>query len=99
MGIDEYKFIDITENPPELPLLTKIYQQTGEDIRKFFNTSGAEYKTLNMKDKIPRMSEKDILIALSENGKLLKRPLITDGVHSTVGYTEETFVATWKKYS
>lgn len=95
----EYDFVDITENPPPLAKLKKMYKQSGEEIKKFFNTSGAEYKNLNMKEKIPQMSEAELLAELASNGRLIKRPLITDGEISTVGYQEEKFISAWGKYS
>lgn len=91
----EYQFIDITENPPSATALKKIIKQTGADIKKFFNTSGVQYRELKIKDKLPSLSEKDIIQMLAENGRLIKRPIVTDGEKSTVGFKEEEFTSTW----
>ena len=92
----EYKFIDITEKPPARTTLAKIIKQSGEPIKKFFNTSGEAYKSQNMKEKIPTMTNAQITEALAANGRLIKRPIVTDGQQSTVGFSEETFKKTWK---
>ncbi|HPB82566.1 MAG TPA: arsenate reductase family protein [Spirochaetota bacterium] len=94
-GVD-YTFIDITEKPPAKAALKKMIQQSGEPATKFFNTSGVEYKSQNLKDKLKDMSEKDMIELLASNGKLIKRPLVTDGAASTVGFKEEVFLKTWK---
>jgi arsenate reductase len=95
MGRD-YEFIDITEAPPAQGDLRKIIKQSGAELKKFFNTSGVQYKELNMKDKIPGLSEAQVLALLSGNGRLLKRPLVTDGSRATVGFDEKIFTKTWK---
>ena len=91
-----YAFIDITEEPPSATELNKIIQQSGAELRKFFNTSGVQYKELKIKDKVGTMTHAQIVALLAGNGRLLKRPLVTDGKHSTVGFVEETFLQTWK---
>ena len=91
----EYQFIDITEIPPSAAALKKIIKQSNVDIKKFFNTSGVQYRELNIKDKLPTLSDKDIIQMLAENGRLIKRPIVTDGEKSTVGYKEEEFTNTW----
>lgn len=92
----EYKFIDITENPPSRSALAKMIKQSGEPLKKFFNTSGEAYKSQNMKEKIKTMKNSEMVDTLAANGRLIKRPLITDGVQTTVGFSEETFQKTWK---
>lgn len=92
----EYAFIDVTEKPPAKAALKKIIQQSGEPVKKCFNTCGAEYKAMNLKETLKEMSEKDMIELLASNGKLIKRPLVTDGEASTVGFKEEVFTKTWK---
>jgi arsenate reductase len=92
----EYAFVDITENPPSRAALKKIVDQSGAELKKFFNTSGVQYKELNIKDKVPGMGEAEILAMLAGNGRLLKRPLVTDGAKSTVGFDEAAFGKAWK---
>ena len=92
----EYEFIDITLEPPAKGEIAKIKEQSGVDIKKCFNTSGLVYKSENYKDKLKTMNEPQMLDALAANGKLIKRPMITDGKKSSVGFKEEDFLATWK---
>jgi len=91
-----YTFIDITENPPAEPSMKKIVKQSGEEIKKFFNTSGQAYKEPGMKEKIKTMNEAEIIKLFCSNGKIIKRPVVTDGEKATVGFNEEIFVRTWK---
>ena len=90
-----YNFIDITTAPPTQEELEQIIAQSGEPIKKFFNTSGQEYRAQNLKAKLPLMAEEDMLPLLASSGRLIKRPIVTNGKMSTVGYKEENFIATW----
>jgi arsenate reductase len=92
----EYSFVDITEAPPSRAALEKIVRQSGAELKRFFNTSGVQYKELGIKDKAPKMSDAQILEMLAGNGRLLKRPLVTDGSKSTVGFDEAAFAQAWK---
>jgi arsenate reductase len=92
----EYAFVDITENPPTRSALKKIVDQSGAELKKFFNTSGVQYKELKIKDKVPKLDEAGVLDLLAGNGRLIKRPLVTDGSKSTVGFDEATFARAWK---
>ncbi|WP_455211633.1 arsenate reductase family protein [Kaarinaea lacus] len=91
----EYTFIDITEAPPSASALKKMAAQADIDLKKMFNTSGVQYRELNIKEKLPVMNEKEILDLLASNGRLIKRPLVTDGTHCTVGFKEESFKEVW----
>jgi arsenate reductase len=91
-----YEFVDITEAPPSQAALKQIIKQSGAELRKFFNTSGVQYKELKIKDKVGGMNESQIVTLLAGNGRLLKRPLVTDGSRSTVGFDEARFSQTWK---
>jgi arsenate reductase len=91
----EYEFIDITEAPPDAAALKRIVRQSGAELKKFFNTSGVQYKELKIKDKAAGMGEAEILALLAGNGRLIKRPLVTDGARSTVGFDEAVFAKTW----
>lgn len=94
MGVD-FTFIDITQNPPSKTALKKIISQSGEELKKFYNTSGKKYKELNIKDKKASMTEAQQIDLLASDGYLLKRPLISDGTRSTVGYKEDAFKEVW----
>ncbi|MCL4167072.1 UNVERIFIED_CONTAM: hypothetical protein GTU68_026186 [Idotea baltica] len=59
------------------------------DIRKLFNTSGVQYRELNMKEKLPNMTAKQAIDLLADNGKLVKRPfLLNDSKQGIVGFKE-----------
>jgi arsenate reductase-like glutaredoxin family protein len=58
-------------------------------LRKLFNTSGVQYRELNMKDRMPTISDKEAIALLSENGKLIKRPFLLNGNgRGIVGFKE-----------
>ena len=65
---------------PTLEELTTWWKASGLPLKKFFNTSGLQYKALNLKDKLPAMSEEEQLALLATDGMLVKRPiLVGDG--------------------
>ena len=71
-----YDLRDIKLNNPTAEELTAWYQKSGLPLKKFFNTSGLQYKTLGLKDKLTEMSEADQLALLATDGMLVKRPLL-----------------------
>lgn len=94
LGVD-YQYVDITENPPSISRLKTIAKAAGIAPKKMFNTSGVHYREQGFKDKLLSMDAKEIYQALADNGRLIKRPIITDGQRATVGYKEELFLNTW----
>ena len=68
--------------------LQKWYAQSGLDIKRFFNTSGQLYKSMQLKDKLPDMSTEEKLRLLSTDGMLVKRPILIDGDTVLVGFKE-----------
>jgi arsenate reductase len=90
-----YEFVDITQSPPSLEDLKRIVEQSGKDLGKFYNTSGKKYKELNMKEQRKTLSSSEQMELLAGDGYLLKRPLVSDGTRSTVGYKLEDFDAVW----
>lgn len=93
-GID-YEYIDITENPPAAEELAAIVERASVPLNKLFNTSGVQYRELKIKDQLPGLSDQAILVLLAGNGRLIKRPLITDGKRATVGFNAQQFAAVW----
>jgi arsenate reductase len=91
----EFEFIDITLNPPSRDELETIINLSQKPIKKFFNTSGVAYREQKMKDKIKSMSESDMIETLAGNGKLIKRPIVTDGDRATVAFIESEFDEIW----
>lgn len=73
--IDYEKRHIVDENPTEEELRLWI-KQSGREIKSFFNTSGNLYKELNLKEKLPNMSDDDKIKLLATNGMLVKRPLV-----------------------
>ena len=71
-----YDLRDIKLDNPTVEELTAWYQKSGLPLKKFFNTSGLQYKALGLKDKLPTMSEAEQLALLATDGMLVKRPLL-----------------------
>ncbi|GAE85304.1 arsenate reductase family protein [Bacteroides reticulotermitis] len=76
----------IVDENPTVEELKAWIPRSGLPIRKFFNTSGVVYKELNLKDKLPTMSEEEQIALLATNGKLVKRPLIVAEDFVLVGF-------------
>ncbi|TBL71430.1 arsenate reductase family protein [Paenibacillus thalictri] len=93
-GID-VETVPIFEQPPSKEELKQLVSRSGLDLRKWFNTSGEVYKEMGLKDKLAAMSEDEQLELLSGNGRLIKRPVVTDGAKVTVGFKEEQFEQVW----
>ena len=90
-----YEYIDITENPPAAEELAAIVERASVPLNKLFNTSGVQYRELKIKDQLPELSDQAIFVLLAGNGRLIKRPLITDGKRATVGFNAQQFAAVW----
>ena len=86
--------IDITTSPPSAAILTAA-MDCGIKARALLNTSGQQYRLLNMKDRVPTMTGRQLVETLAGNGRLIKRPIVTDGTTFTVGFKEEAFRAAW----
>ena len=84
----EYELRDIKEDNPSFEELSVWYKISGLPLKKFFNTSGLLYKTMELKDKLPAMSEGEQLKLLATDGMLVKRPLVIGKDFVLVGYRE-----------
>ena len=84
----EYELRDIKLVNPTVEDLTEWYNKSGLPIKKFFNTSGLLYKSLDLKNKLPEMSEAEMLQLLATDGMLVKRPLLIDDHFVLVGFKE-----------
>lgn len=91
-----YEFFDITQTPPKLKDLKTMIEQSGLDLAKFYNTSGQKYKAENIKEKRKELSEAKQIQLLASDGYLLKRPLVSDGKVTTVGFKQDNFDEVWK---
>ena len=85
----EFEDRHIVENNPTKEELKKWIKQSGYDIKKFFNTSGMKYKELNLKEKLPNMTDDEKIQILSTDGMLVKRPLIITDDLILVGFREK----------
>ena len=88
----EYELRDIKLDNPSLEELTKWYNKSGLPIKKFFNTSGLLYKSLDLKNKLPQMSEDEMLKLLTTDGMLVKRPLLISDDFVLVGFNQAEWV-------
>ena len=84
----EYELRDIKLDNPTLEELTEWYNKSGLPIKKFFNTSGLLYKSLDLKNQLPEMSEDEMLKLLATDGMLVKRPLLIGDDFLFVGFKE-----------
>ena len=76
----------IVDNNPSYEELKEWYSKSGLPLKKFFNTSGLLYKEMQLKDKLPTMSEEEQLKLLATNGMLVKRPLVVNGDIVLIGF-------------
>lgn len=84
----EYTDRHIVEDHPTYDELKEWHKKSGLPLKKFFNTSGMLYKEMQLKDRLPAMSEEEQLKLLAANGMLVKRPLIVDGDMVLTGFRE-----------
>ena len=84
----EYILRDIKENNPKKEELTAWYKTSGLLLKKFFNTSGLLYKSMDLKNKLPEMSEEEQLKLLATDGMLVKRPIVVGNDFVLVGFKE-----------
>ena len=88
-----YEKRPIKEQNPTEEELRAWWQMSGLPLRRFFNTSGLLYKDLKLKEKLPEMSEEEMLTLLSTDGMLVKRPLLVKEEMVLVGFRPEE----WEK--
>ncbi len=84
----EYTERHIVESNPSYDELKEWHEKSGLPLKKFFNTSGLLYKQMQLKDKLPAMSDDEMLKLLASNGMLVKRPLLVEGNKVLVGFKE-----------
>lgn len=87
-GID-FEIRDIKQNNPTAQEIAQWHTASGLELKKFFNTSGLLYKSMELKTKLPQMSEAQQTELLATDGMLVKRPIVVaDGV-VLVGFKEK----------
>ena len=89
----EYTLLDIKTEHPGLEELTQYYKTSGLPLKRFFNTSGIQYREQELSKKLPQMPEEEQLALLASDGMLVKRPLIAGKDFVLTGFREEE----WKE--
>lgn len=92
-----YTFRDIKMENPTYEELSVWHQRSGLPLKKLFNTSGLLYKSMGLKDKLPEMSEDEMLKFLAADGMLVKRPLLVGDDFVLVGFKEAEWESRLKK--
>ena len=90
----EFEDRHIVEDTPNEKELEKWIKQSNKEIKKFFNTSGLKYKELNLKEKLPNMTDKEKIKLLASDGMLIKRPLLILEDAILIGFKEKE----WQEY-
>lgn len=83
-----FELRDIKTDNPSYEELDAWYRRSGLPLKKFFNTSGLLYKSMELKDKLPGMTEEEMLRLLAADGMLVKRPLLISDTFVLVGFKE-----------
>ena len=83
----------IKDDKPSIEELRAWYKESGLPLKKFFNTSGLLYKELQLKDRLPAMSEEEQIALLATDGMLVKRPLLIGDGFVLVGFKEAEWAA------
>lgn len=78
----------IRETPPTLPELRAMQKALGGERRRLFNTSGLDYRTLKLGEKLVSMDDAEVLRLLAGNGNLVKRPFLIGNCVGLVGFIE-----------
>ena len=90
-----HEVIPIREQPPTIAELRTMLGHVGGDLRRLFNTSGQDYRALDLKSKLPTMSEDEALKLLAGNGNLVKRPFALAAKTGVVGFREKE----WERFA
>ena len=88
-----YTVRNIKEDNPTRAELEQWHQRSGLPLKRFFNTSGLQYKALGLKDKLPEMSQEEQLDLLATDGMLVKRPILVGEDFVLVGFREAEWAA------
>ena len=79
---------DIKEQNPTVDELKEWIAKSGLPVKKFFNTSGMLYRQMELKDKLPNMSEQEMIELLATDGMLVKRPILVSEDKVLVGFRQ-----------
>lgn len=92
-----YELRNIKENRPSKEELEAWHKKSGLELKKFFNTSGMLYREMQLKDKLPSMSDEEKLELLATDGMLVKRPILVTEDKVFVGFKEKEWQDVVKK--
>lgn len=92
-----YELRNIKENRPSKEELEEWHKKSGLELKKFFNTSGMLYREMQLKDKLPSMSDEEKLELLATDGMLVKRPILVTEDKVFVGFKEKEWQDVVKK--
>ncbi|MGB8167017.1 MAG: arsenate reductase family protein [Chthoniobacteraceae bacterium] len=81
-----HEVVPIREQPPTVEELRRMLAHLGGDVRRLFNTSGGDYRAMNLKEKLPTLAVDEALTLLSSNGNLVKRPFALGESGGAVGF-------------
>ena len=84
----------IKDQNPTAEELALWCSRSGLPLKRFFNTSGMGYRTLNLKERLPEMSQEEQLALLASDGMLVKRPLLVGEGFVLVGFREKEWEET-----
>ena len=93
---EAYTVRNIKEDNPTRAELEQWHQRSGLPLKRFFNTSGLQYKALGLKDKLPEMSQEEQLDLLATDGMLVKRPILVGDDVVLVGFRQAEWEAARK---
>jgi len=90
-----HEVIPIRQQPPTIAELRAMLAHVGGDLRRLFNTSGQDYRALDLKSRLPKLSEVEALALLASNGNLVKRPFALTPTTGVVGFREDE----WSRFA
>jgi arsenate reductase len=93
----EYELRDIKLDNPAFSELSEWYKSSGLNLKRFFNTSGLLYKSLDLKERLPEMTDDEMLKLLATDGMLVKRPLLVSDDFVLVGFKESEWSEKFNK--
>ncbi len=85
----EHTVTDIRSSHPDMQTLRQYYTMSGLPLKRFFNTSGIQYKEMGLSKKLAEMTEDEQLALLAADGMLVKRPLLVGDDFVLTGFREE----------
>ena len=92
----KYDLLDIKADHPDEKSLREYYAISGLPLKRFFNTSGIQYREQNLSKKLPEMTENEQLALLATDGMLVKRPLLVGNGFVLTGFKEDEWAAKLK---